>query len=203
MQTTGGGRTRATTRALEVALLGTLVSLALVFGYIEALFPLPVAVPGIKLGLGNVVVLFALVSLGPAPACAVMLVKVTVSSLLFGGPAVLAYSMAGGIASFLGMAAAVRLRPFGIEGVSCVGGVLHMAGQAAVVCLVLSPQAVAGYLPVLLLAGLATGALTGCLCRAVLRAVGRSGPLAQMRRARARDARRKGGEGAQGASGDL
>lgn len=180
------GGTRGRLAASDVAAYGLLAAVALIFGYIEALFPLPVPVPGIKLGLGNIVVLFALAGFGAWPGFAVMLVKVSVSALLFGNPAVFAYSMAGALASFAAMWCALRVRGFSIVGVSMVGGVFHMAGQLAVVALVLAPHVALAYLPVLFVAGLATGALTGYACRAVIRTAGRSSLFRKKRRELAR-----------------
>lgn len=115
-----------------------------------------------------------------------MLAKVSVSALLFGNPSVFAYSLAGALASFAAMWVALRIRAFSIVGVSMVGGVFHMAGQAAVVAFVLAPRVALAYLPILLVAGLLTGALTGYVCRAVARTVGRSSLFARRRRELAR-----------------
>lgn len=158
----------------DVALYGVLAALALVFGYIEVLFPLPVPIPGIKLGLGNIVVLFALVAFGWRQCLAVMVVKVVASSLLFGNPAVLMYSLAGGVASCLAMCASSRLRCLSIAGVSMVGGVFHMFGQLAVVSAVLAWRVALAFAPVLIVSGLVTGFIIGYLCRLVIRTVGRS-----------------------------
>ena len=166
----GGGRLSA----LDVATYGLLAAVALIFGYVEALFPLPIPVPGVKLGLGNVVVLLALAGFGWRPGLAVMLVKVVASALLFGNPSVFAYSLAGALASFAAMWGALHVRRLSLVGVSMVGGVAHMLGQAAVVAAVLAPYVALVYLPVLMVAGLITGLLTGYVCRMVARAVGRS-----------------------------
>ena len=160
--------------ASEVAVYGLLAAMALVCGYVEALFPLPVPVPGVKLGLGNVVVLFAMVAYGLRPGLLVMLVKVVASALLFGNPAVFAYSAAGALVSFAAMAGALRVRALSVVGVSMVGGVAHMLGQSAVVAAVLSALVAAAYLPVLLVAGLASGLVTGYICRLMIRVFGHS-----------------------------
>jgi len=161
--------------ALEIATYGLLAAVALIFGYVEALFPLPVPVPGVKLGLGNVVVLYALASFGWRPGLLVMLVKVVASALLFGNPMVFAYSLTGGLVSFAAMWAALRWwRTLSIVGVSMLGGVCHMLGQSAVVAAVLAPYVALTYLPVLMVSGLLAGLLTGYLCRLVIRATGRS-----------------------------
>lgn len=168
--------------AHDIAASGLLACIALVFGYIEALFPLPVPIPGIKLGLGNVVVLFAIVAFGWRAGVLVMLVKVMASALLFGNPTVFFYSLAGGVASCIAMCAGVRLRGLSLVGVSMLGGAFHMAGQLAVVAAVLASHVALAYLPVLLVAGTATGCLVGYVCRLVVRTVGRSSFFAQRRK---------------------
>lgn len=180
-------RPRRRVGAFEIAACGLLAAAALVFGYVEALFPLPVPVPGVKLGLGNVAVLCALVTFGPRQAFLVMLVKVGVSALLFGNPAVLAYSAAGALASFAAMACALRVRALSVTGVSMVGGVCHMLGQLAVVAAVFSPAVALTYLPVLLVAGLASGAVCGAVCHLMVRAFGRSAAFARWHRAREKE----------------
>ncbi len=176
--------------ALKVATYGVLASLALVLGWVEALFPLPVPVPGIKLGLGNIVVLYALACLGSRAAFAIMLVKVVASSLLFGNPSIFLYSMAGAVLSLALMTLAIRWKALSLVGVSMVGGVGHMAGQLAVVALVLTPGIAAAYAPVLIVAGLVTGALVGLLCRLVIHATRTSQVVRDRRKQLALAARR-------------
>lgn len=180
------GARRGRLSAFDVAALGLLAAVALILGYVEALFPLPVPVPGIKLGLGNVVVLFALVAFGRRAGLLVMVVKVFASALLFGNPTVFLYSLAGGTASYAAMCAGVRLRGPGkglsVVGVSMLGGAFHIVGQLAVVAFVLAPYVALAYLPVLVLVGTATGCLTGYVCRLALRTTGRSSFFAQRRK---------------------
>lgn len=178
--------------ALEVATYGALAGVALVFGYVESVLPAPVPVPGVKLGLGNVVVLFCLEAFGARPAALLMVVKVTASALLFGSPAVFMYSLAGGVASVAAMTVAARVRAFSVSGVSMAGGVFHMVGQMLVVAAVLSPQVALTYLPVLLVSGLLAGLLVGYLCRAALAATAGSGLV----RERAKRMRAAAGSGA-------
>lgn len=168
--------------ASNVALYGLLAAVALICGYVEALVPLPVPVPGIKLGLGNVVVLFALAAFGAKSGLVIMLVKVVASAMLFGNPAVFAYSLAGGLASFGAMCLAARCRALTVVGVSMVGGVCHMLGQSLVVAMLLAPYVALGYAPVLVVSGLVAGLLTGYVCRFVIRTVGGSSHFARQRR---------------------
>lgn len=157
--------------ARRAALYGLLAALALIAGYLEVLVPLPVTVPGIKLGLGNAVVLYALTCLGPKPAGVLMLVKVLCSTILFANPQMLVFSLAGGALSWAVMALAVRSGIFSTIATSILGGIAHNAGQLVVVALLLSPQVALVNLPVLAVAGAACGALIGIVVRALVRAV--------------------------------
>ena len=186
--------------AFEVATYGLLAAVALIFGYVEALFPLPLPVPGIKLGLGNIVVLFALAGFGWQAGLAIALVKVVVSALLFGNPMVLMYSAGGAALSFAAMWVALHWSRLSIVGVSMVGGVFHMVGQLAVVAFTFSPYVALVYLPVLMISGLVTGLLTGYVCRLVIRTTAKS----NLFKSRARElARRQGAAKAPAARGAM
>ena len=186
--------------AFEVATYGLLAAVALIFGYVEALFPLPLPVPGIKLGLGNIVVLFALAGFGWRAGLAIALVKVVVSALLFGNPMVLMYSAGGAALSFAAMWVTLHWSRLSIVGVSMVGGVFHMVGQLAVVAFTFSPYVALVYLPVLMISGLVTGLLTGYVCRLVIRTTAKS----NLFKSRARElARRQGAAKAPAARGAM
>lgn len=160
----------------DITLMGVLIALALVFGYVEFLIPLPVNVPGVKLGLGNIVVLFALIAYGRSHAFVIMLIKVVASSILFGNPSIFMYSLAGGILSYLVMALAYRSDRMSLIGVSTLGGIFHNVGQLIVVYFVFNYLVVLANLPVLLIAGLITGAVTGQITRLALNAVKKPQP---------------------------
>lgn len=157
--------------ARRAALMGVLTALALVAGYLEVLVPLPVSVPGVKLGLGNAVVLFALVRLGARPAGLLMLAKVLCSTLLFANPQMLAFSLAGGVLSWAVMALAHRSGLFSVVAVSVLGGIAHNAGQLVAVALLLSVQVALVNVPVLAIAGAISGAVIGVVVSSVLRRV--------------------------------
>ncbi|MEG0072244.1 MAG: Gx transporter family protein [Raoultibacter sp.] len=162
--------------AHEVASYGVLTALALVLGYLEVLFPLPVSVPGVKLGLGNIVVLFALVEYGRKPALLLMLFKVVVSSLLFGNPAVFPFGLAGGLFAFAVMAIGASFKHLSVIALSMLGGIAHNLGQLVMVTLLLGPYIALANLPVLLVSGLATGLLTGIVCQMALKHFGTAAP---------------------------
>ncbi|MDO4596494.1 MAG: Gx transporter family protein [Coriobacteriaceae bacterium] len=155
----------------RIALLGVLTGLALVAGYVEVIFPLPVSVPGVKLGLGNVVVLFALERLSARDALWLMLAKVSASALLFGNPQVLMFSLAGGALSWAVMSLARKSGFFSTVSVSVLGGLSHNAGQLALVACMLSPAVALLNLPVLAISGVAAGAAIGLIVRAALAAL--------------------------------
>lgn len=154
--------------ARRAALYGLLVAAAFVFGYLESLLP-SVGVPGIKLGLANLVTVVALYRLRAADAAGVALLRILLSGLTFGSPAAMLYALAGGLCSLAAMVLCRRSGRFSSIGVSMAGGVCHVLGQLAVAAAVLRTWRVAWYLPVLLLSGLLTGALIGAVATALLR----------------------------------
>lgn len=154
----------------DLAQMSLLTALALIFGYIESLFPIPVPIPGIKLGFSNIVILFALNRLDSVKAFTVMLLKVFISSLLFGGMSALFYSLAGGLFAFFAMLAAQR-SGFGVIGESAAGGVFHNIGQLTAAAIMLGSSAPIAYLPILLPAGAVIGIITGSVCKAVMKKI--------------------------------
>lgn len=161
-------------RIRNISMLAALAALALVFGYLEALIPLPVSIPGVKLGLANVVVLVSLYALGPKASCVVMLLKVMLLAFIVGSPSMLVFSLAGSVLAWLGMLALYRVSFINIVAVSVVAAVLHNVGQLVAAYFVLQSAAVFLNLPFMLVAGCITGVLTGMLATAVLRALGKA-----------------------------
>lgn len=157
-------------KAKRLALCGLLTALALVLSYLESLVPLgslSFFVPGVKLGLPNLAILFALYRLGFKEAAVISLVRVLLVSLLFGNVFSLAYSAAGAALALAVMGLLRRSGKFGTAGVSVAGAVAHNVGQILVAMAVLETGAIAAYLPVLLLTGTAAGVVIG-LVSAVL-----------------------------------
>lgn len=140
-------------------MLGVLAALALIFGYVESL--IPTGIPGVKLGLGNLVVLTAMYALSVRSAMAVSAVKILLGSLLFGSFAGLLYSLCGGVVSFAVMLLLKKSGKFGLVGVSAAGGAAHNLAQLAAACAVLGGVKIAVMLPLLLVSGVVTGVLTG------------------------------------------
>lgn len=146
----------------RLALCALLTAIALTLFVVEAQVPLPVPVPGMKLGLSNIVTLFALAVLGWKEALAILLARVFLGNLVTGQMMSLLYSLAGGLLSFVCMALILRIlkqNQLWVAGV--IGGVTHNIGQMAVAVCVTRTPALLAYLPVLMLCGIGTGALTG------------------------------------------
>ena len=154
--------------ASAIAKLGLLTAVALVLGYVEHLLPVT-GIPGVKLGLSNTVLLYALYLLDIPSAILLMLLKVGLSGLLFGGVAAMLYSLAGGIVSLLVMILARRIKGLSVVGVSVLGAAAHNIAQMTVACFVVETRAILAYLPVLLLAAAVTGVLTGLIARYTFR----------------------------------
>lgn len=147
----------------KLTTLSLLCALALVLSYVESLLPPLTAVPGIKIGLGNIAVVLTLYGVGVWPALVLSLVRLTLASLLFGTGVSFLYGLAGALLSFLGMVLLKKTDRFSPTGVSGAGGVLHNLGQVLVAVWMLDTPAILGYLPVLLLTGTLSGALVGLL----------------------------------------
>jgi len=148
-------------RAKYVAYIGVFAALAIIMGWAERFAPIPI--PGVRLGLGNGVVLLVLYLFGVKSAFGVMLVKILVSGFLFGNPIGMAYSIAGGLTSFLVMVTLKHSNVFGIVGVSAAAAVVHNTTQIFVAAHMLQSFALMYYLPVLIIAGVIAGVLTGVL----------------------------------------
>ena len=155
----------------SVARFGLLIALALILSYLESLVPLSFGVPGIKLGLPNLVVIFALYRLSPRSAAVISLIRVLLSAVLFGSVLSLAYSAAGAVLSFLVMWGMQRSGKFGETGVSVAGAVAHNAGQILTAMLVLETGRLVWYLPVLCISGTAAGVCIGLLSAVLVRRI--------------------------------
>lgn len=150
--------------AKKVAFLGVCTAVALVLAYVESLLPpLFAAVPGIKLGLPNIAIIFVLYRYGVGSAAMVSLVRMTAVALLFGNPMTFAYSLAGGFLSLLAMAILRKLDFLSIVGASVAGGVLHNVGQILMAMLLLETAKLGYYLIVLAVTGTVSGIFVG-LC---------------------------------------
>ena len=148
-------------RTKKLAVAALLTALALVLSYLEALVPLSIAVPGVKLGLPNLVVIFALYRLRPRAAALISLLRVVLVSVLFGSVLSLAYSAAGAVLSFLVMLGLKKSGKFSCVGVSVAGAVSHNLAQILTAALLLETGRLAWYFPVLCISGTVAGVCIG------------------------------------------
>ena len=156
--------------AQRVALSGLLTSLMLVLGLIERQFPITAAIPGVKLGLANSVLLYSLYMLGTRQSIVLMLLKALMSWLIYMNMNAMFYSLAGGVLSLLAMALMKRVAGVSIIGVSALGAVCFNVGQILMAVWMLhTPHLLVTYLPVLMLSGVVTGVLTGMIARLVMK----------------------------------
>ena len=157
------------TKKLTVMALTTAV--AMILSFVESQIPAFVAVPGVKVGLANIAVVFALYRLGWKEAVAISLVRVVLVSMLFGSIASLFYSLAGAVLSLMGMGLLKKTGRFTEIMVSVTGGVLHNIGQIAMACLILETAALRYYLPFLLISGIIAGVVVGLVSAALVQRV--------------------------------
>lgn len=147
----------------KIAFCGLILALALIAGYIESLVPVAVAIPGIKLGAANSVILILLYMVGVKEAYFVNISRVVLAGFLFGSMSSILYSLSGAVLSMLLMTLLKKTDRFSISGVSMAGGVFHNVGQLMMAAWVLETTAVWYYLPVLIISGSITGLLIGFL----------------------------------------
>ena len=150
----------------RLCVYGLLIALAFVLSYVESLIPmaaLGIVIPGVKIGLANIVVMVALYTLGARDALILSLIRILLVSFTFGNTVSMLYSLGGGILSYAVMAVLKRAKVFTMITVSIAGGIFHNVGQILMAMLVLENVGVAAYLPVLFVSGTITGLLIGLL----------------------------------------
>jgi len=158
-------------KSSKISTYGLLIALAFILSYIEALFPPPVPIPGIKLGLANLVVLAGLYIMGVKEAFVLSLIRIILVGLTFGNMSTMLFSLAGGILSWLVMSLLKQFKSFSQIGVSVAGGVSHNIGQIITAIFVTENINIIYYLPFLLLSGLVTGAVIGIIGALIIKRI--------------------------------
>ena len=160
-------------RTKKLTLLGVSAAMALILSYAEAMLP-PIwsAVPGIKIGLPNVLAVFLLYKYGVKEAAAVSFVRIIISAMLFGSIMTLAYSLVGGALSLTLMAIFKRLGIFSTVGVSVIGGISHNLGQILVAVVLLGSWQISYYMALLVISGTIAGILVGVLGSLTVKYIG-------------------------------
>lgn len=161
----------AMSKAKQIAFCAVMTALALTLSYAERFLPLQLVIPlpGLKLGLANMVTVTALYLFKPCHAYAILLPRCILGAVFGGGVTALLFSLAGGLLSLTVMTWAKKLPLFSVYGVSILGAAAHQIGQILMAMVLLGSMYVAAYLPWLLLAGMVTGFLMGAACAGVLR----------------------------------
>lgn len=141
--------------------LALMATFALILSYLESKIPPLVAIPGVKVGLANIVVIFALYKMGLKEAIIVSAIRIFIVAMLFGSPVSMLYSLAGAVLSLAVMFLLKKFTPLGKVAVSVFGGVMHNVGQIAVASIILDTNVVVYYLPFLILSGTIAGIAVG------------------------------------------
>lgn len=155
----------------KMAILALFIALAILMGYVESLLPLNFGIPGIKIGLCNIVILSVLLQFSWKEALMVSIARILVIGFLFGNLFSILYSLSGAVLSIAVMSLLLRSRRFGLLGISAAGGCMHNIGQLLTAKAVLPGLPLLWYTPVLILAGLATGALVAIVVYEVSRRI--------------------------------
>lgn len=154
----------------KLVFLSLLVAQALVLNIVERIIPVPFITPGAKLGLANIITVVAIYMLTLKDAFAIVVVRVIMAAVLVGNLTGFFYSLSGGLLSLFAMYITYKLGRDGISiiGVSIIGAVFHNIGQVAIASLVIQNIKIAGYLPILLVAGIGTGIFVGVTAKQLI-----------------------------------
>lgn len=148
---------------------GVFTALALLFSYIESLIPFHIGIPGVKLGLANLIIVIALYKMNARQAFLLSLTRIVLAGFLFGNLFSILYSLAGGMLSLIVMILLKKQNGFSVMGVSVAGGVFHNVGQLVIAMLVTESLNLFYYVPVLMISGLITGIFIGIIANEMLK----------------------------------
>lgn len=155
----------------KIAYLGLITAVAVIFGYVESLIPFFAGVPGMKLGLANLAVLFVLEKYTWKEAALVSVLRILIIGFMFGNLFSILYSLAGATLSLTVMTLLKKKSDFSLLGISVAGGVTHNIGQLTIAMMIAMSSSIIYYAPVLLISGVITGLLIGVLTREVLKRI--------------------------------
>lgn len=155
-------------RNKKIAFMGVFLALALICSYVESLIPFYFGIPGVKLGLTNIVVVLMLYSIGTKEAFGISTLRIILAGFMFGNMFSIIYSLAGGLFSFLVMYLVKKTGKLGVVPISVCGGISHNIGQIVVAALIVNNYNILYYFPILLIAGIVTGFLIGIVSQEIL-----------------------------------
>ncbi len=154
-----------------MALCGLLLSLAIILSFIDTLIPMPVPIPGIKLGLANLAIIYAIYRLGIPDSIIISIARVILSGLLFSGMSGIMYSLTGAVFSLVVMILLKKLSDYHIITVSVCGSIAHITGQLLIAGAIVGMGVITYYGPPLLIASFITGIIIGTLAYTVIKTV--------------------------------
>lgn len=155
----------------KAAYLGVFTALAMIFSYLESFIPISIGIPGIKLGLANLLIVVALYKIGTREAFAISVIRIVLSGFIFSNLFSIIYSLAGGVLSFVVMNFLKKRGTFSIYGVSLAGGVFHNIGQLLIAMIVVETMSIVYYAPALMIAGVVTGLIIGIGANEILKRI--------------------------------
>ena len=164
-----GNKPEKLNKSKRLAIRGVMVSLAMILSYLESLIPFNLGVPGAKIGLANTVTILALIRLGTLDALMISIIRVILTTILFGNMIMMIYSLAGAVLSIFVMSLFSKSKKFGIVGISIAGAAAHNAGQCLAAAVLMQNKNIMGYLPILLFFGVIAGLITGLISSEVIK----------------------------------
>jgi heptaprenyl diphosphate synthase len=153
----------------KVAYFGVFTALALIFSYVETLIPFQIGIPGVKLGLANLIIVIALYKMNLKETYLLSVTRIILSGFIFGNLFSIIYSLSGGLLSLSVMAFLKKQGGFSVMGISIAGGVMHNVGQLLVAMVIVETFSIIYYIPVLLIAGVITGLVIGVAANEMLK----------------------------------
>lgn len=145
----------------KIALIAIFITLSLILSYVDSLIPINIMVPGIKIGLANLIIIYSLYMLGIKEAIFISIIRVVISSILFGSILTFVYSLTGAIVSLLIMVILKSFTSLTVITISIIGGVMHNMTQIIVAIILMNTKEIVYYLPILILTGVISGMMIG------------------------------------------
>lgn len=157
----------------RITYLGLFICIGLIIGYLESLIVIPIGIPGVKLGISNIVTVISLYLFGPVFSLITLLGRIFLSNLLFGSASSFIYSLTGAVISFCGMILLKKCSVFSVYGVSISGGVLHNLAQLCTAALIIRLPYIYYYLPILIISGIVAGWFVGFVSNLLIKSLNR------------------------------
>lgn len=155
----------------KITMCGLMTALAMIFSYIETLIPVPLPIPGIKLGVANMAIIVAMFTIGYSEAVCVDILRVVLTAMMFGNFNSFIFSISGAVLSIVVMGILKKTDKFSEVGISVAGGVMHNVGQIIAAVFIMETSAIAYYLPVLMISGIVTGVVIGIVAALIIKRV--------------------------------